>query len=187
MYGLVNKAIEDMVCTRFGDEAWSAICEKANVGTEVFVCMDSYPDDITYQLVGAASEVLNLSVPDVLKAFGEYWVEYTGEEGYGEMLSVCGSTIQEFLQNLDALHSRVGMIYPELMPPSFCCTDVTSHSLHLHYYSKRQGLAPMVVGLLQGLGTRFHVTLETTQLEFKGSGSDHDVFFVEIQRQEALE
>ncbi len=49
--------------------------------------MKPYPDDLTYKLVGAACEVLNASAEDVLKAFGEYWILFTAEKGYGEMLN----------------------------------------------------------------------------------------------------
>jgi hypothetical protein len=57
----------------------------------------------------------------------------------------------EVLGQLDALHCRVRLMLPELRPPSFRCTDVTGSSLRLRYYSHRPGLAPMVVGLVEGL------------------------------------
>ena len=31
MYGLVNRAVEDLVCTNFGEETWEKIKEKAGV------------------------------------------------------------------------------------------------------------------------------------------------------------
>lgn len=42
MYGLVNKAVEDLVSTRFGAETWTKVREKAGVGVGGFVSMDPY-------------------------------------------------------------------------------------------------------------------------------------------------
>lgn len=180
MYGLVNKAIEDLVCSRFGDEAWEAIRRKAGVDTEAFVSMDAYPDDVTYGLVSAASEVLGLSVPALLEAFGEYWVLYTGREGYGEMLKMAGDSLPAFLQNLDSLHARVGLVFPNLKPPSFQCTDISEDSLRLHYYSDRAGLAPMVIGLVKGLGAMFKTEIDVTHASSRENGDDHDEFLVKF-------
>ena len=150
MYGLVNKAVVDLVCSKFGQEAWNKIKQKAEVDIDVFVSMDAYPDEVTYRLVGAASEVLKIPPEQVLEAFGEWWVLYTASEGYGPLLNASGSTLREFLMNLDALHARVALTMPALKPPRFRLVDVDPTTMRLEYYSTRQGLAPMVVGLLKG-------------------------------------
>jgi Haem-NO-binding len=187
MYGLVNKAIEQMVCTHFGQETWEQIRQKAEVDVELFLSMEGYPDDITHRLVRAASEVLDLSAQEIMHAFGEYWVTYTSEEGYGEMMSMSGSSLPEFLENLDDLHARVGVIFPKLQPPSFECLE-TNHptaadeeALQLHYYSEREGLAPMVVGLVKGLGKRFDTEVDVTQTSNRNDGADHDAFLVKYK------
>ena len=180
MYGLVNKAIEDLVCARFGEESWEAIRRKADIDIEVFVCMDAYPDDVTYKLVGAASEVLGLSMEELLETFGEYWVSYTGRVGYGEMLKMAGDSLPAFLENLDNLHAHVGLVFPHLKPPTFRCEDIREHSLRLHYYSDRAGLAPMVVGLLKGLGKMFNTETNVTHVSSRDNGHDHDVFLVKF-------
>ncbi|MFQ5791798.1 MAG: heme NO-binding domain-containing protein [Anaerolineae bacterium] len=185
MYGLVNKAIEELVCARFGEPVWEAIKRKAALDIEVFVSMDAYPDDVTYKLVEAASEVLGLSVEELLEAFGEYWVLYTGREGYGEILKMAGDSLPSFLQNLDSLHAHVGVVFLHLKPPTFRCTDIREDSLLLHYYSDRVGLAPMVVGLLKGLGTMFKTETNVTQVSSRDNGQDHDVFLVKFEARAA--
>src|SRR5687768_3456302 len=148
MYGLVNKAVEDLVVSQFGADKWDAIKRKADLSMESFVAMNPYPDEITYKLVGAASEVLGLAPEQVLDAFGQWWMTWTAKEGYGEMLATAGTTFVEFLQNLDNMHARIGLSFPHLRPPSFSCTDVTERSLRLHHYTFRPGLAPFVMGLI---------------------------------------
>ena len=178
MYGLVNKAVVDLVTTKFGVETWNKIKQKAEVDVDVFVSMDGYPDDVTYRLVGAASEVLKITPEQVLEAFGEYWVLYTASEGYGPLLNASGSTLREFLKNLDALHARVALTMPNLRPPRFRLIDVDDTTMRLEYHSTREGLAPMVVGLLRGLGIRFKTDLDISHTR----RADHDEFVLRIQQ-----
>ncbi len=184
MYGLVNKAVEDLVRSRFGDDTWEKIKQQAGVEDEIFISMDAYPDDVTYRLVGAASAVLGISAAQVLEAFGEYWVVYTAKEGYGDTLKMFGDTLPAFLINLDTMHAHVATVFPDLKPPSFRCSDMTDHGMRLHYYSTRAGLAPMVIGLLRGLGVMFNVDLRIAQEAYREAGADHDEFVVEYAPKE---
>lgn len=176
MYGLVNQAVQEMVISNFGQEKWEIIRDKAGAD-DVFIAMDQYPDEVTINLVGAACEVLGASGADVLKAFGEYWVGFTGKT-YGSLFEMSGSTFVEFIKNLNTLHTRVGQMMPELSPPSFTVTDETPDSFKLHYHSKRAGLYPMILGLMKGLGARFNTDIEVTHLRGVADGIDHDEFLV---------
>ncbi|MBD2448130.1 heme NO-binding domain-containing protein [Nostoc sp. FACHB-152] len=179
MYGLVNKAIQDMVCKYHGEDTWETIKRKAELeDIDFFIGMDSYADDVTYRLVEAACEVLNTPAHEILKAFGEYWVNYTAEEGYGELLASAGTSLPQFIENLDNLHARVGLSFSELCPPSFECEHQNDHSMKLHYQSNRKGLAPMVIGLLHGLGKRFHTNVDVIQTNFREQGDPHDIFSI---------
>ena len=149
MYGMVNKAVEDMVVIHHGELIWEQIKSKAGVEVEVFMSNESYSDDITYNLVAAASEVLKVPAEQILIGFGEHWVLHTAQAGYGGLMNAAGKTLPEFMRNLPNFHSRVTMIFPKLQPPHFEGTDITERSLKLHYHSHRKGLAPFVMGLMQ--------------------------------------
>jgi len=177
MYGLINKAIEGLVRSKFGDAMWDRIRTRAGIADEPFISMEQCPDKMTYDLVGAASVELGISPEAVCEAFGVYWTTYTAEAGYGELMRSAGRTLPEFLRNLDSMHTRVKLSFPNLAPPSFTVTDETSESLTLHYYSHRPGLAPLVVGLLKGLGQRFRVDVVVKQIRIE-EGSPHDAFLV---------
>jgi hypothetical protein len=154
MYGLVNKAIEDLVTRAHGRAMWDTIAASAGV-TGSFVCMRQYPDEVTFRLVDAAAQALGASSSAVLEAFGEFWTSYTAQEGYGDLLDLMGGNLVDFLNDLDCMHARVGLSFPELRPPSFACEALPDGSLRLRYTSTRPGLAPLVVGLLRGLGKMF--------------------------------
>lgn len=178
MYGMVNRAVEGLVCERFGREAWVQICRDAGVTEAPFVSMQAYDDAITYRLVGAASARLGSSPSDLLEAFGEYWTLYVAKAGYGDMLGLYGDTIEEFLGNLDTMHAQVAVSMPELVPPSFEVESVDSGRFLVHYRSNRAGLAPMVVGLLRGVGKMLGQPVEVSQVASVGEGADHDIFDV---------
>jgi hypothetical protein len=179
VYGMVNKAIEDMVCRHHGETAWEHIKVRANVDAEVFMSNEAYPDEITYRLVSAAGEVLRVPTETILEGFGRHWVMHTAQEGYGGLMKAAGKSLPEFLLNLPKFHARVSMIFPQLKPPRFQCSDLSANSLRLHYLTDRPGLTRFVVGLLQGLGTLFSTPVKVQLVESKVSGADHDVFLIE--------
>ncbi len=180
MYGLVNKAVEQMVCSHFSLESWEAIKQHAGIDISTFVSLRPYSDELTYQLVDSAHHTLNLSHADILRAFGRYWVLYTATEGYGELLNVTGRTFDEFLENLPNLHARVNLSYPQLVPPIFD-TEPFDGGVIMHYYSERQGLVPMVIGLLEGLAERFQTSIAIELIASREAGDDHEVFRIDYK------
>ena len=110
MYGMVNKAVEEMVCMHHGEAMWEEIKAKAGVDVEVFMSNEGYPDEITYQLVGAASEVLKLPAEQILHDFGEHWVLHTAQEGYGGLMKAAGRNLPEFLRSLPNFHRTQGPV-----------------------------------------------------------------------------
>lgn len=179
MYGMVNRAVQDMVCSMHGEEMWEKIKGRAGVDVDVFLSNESYSDDLTYKLVAAASELSGAPPEQILEAFGKHWVLKTAREGYGELMKAGGKNLREFLVNLPNFHTRVVMIYPKLQPPRFEVSDEQERSLHLHYHTHRPGLVPFVLGLIEGLGEMFSTPARAKLLKSREQGADHDEFLVE--------
>lgn len=76
--------------------------------------------------------------------------------------ALCISTLRSscsLLQNLDALHDHLGTIYPGMRAPSFRCTDAEKgNNLILHYYSEREGLQDIVIGIIKTVAQQIHGT-----------------------------
>lgn len=178
MYGLVNKAIRDLVVKNHGEENWKEICRRAGFLEEDFVGLNPYPDKLTYDLVGHASEVLGVDSNAILEAFGEYWILYTADEGYGDLMDLTGNTFVEFLGNLDMLHYRINNLMPDLQAPQFSTRNVQENSVELEYRSHREGMIPMLRGLIIGLGKRFDLSVTVEQIVSKSDTSDCYVFKV---------
>ncbi len=164
MYGLVNKAAQDFVIKGHGYDVWQIIKENAKVEEEAFVSMQAYPDEITYNIVGAASEHLGIDAGDILEGFGEYWIEFSMVEGYAHLLDLAGRSFPDFLNNLDNMHSHIAQSFTELRPPSFYCEEIDDETFRFEYHSDRPGLARFVVGLLKGLGKRFGIEVDVNHL-----------------------
>lgn len=178
MYGLVNKAIKDLVVNNHGEEKWKEICRLSDFHDEEFIGMNPYPDKLTYDLVKNASRVLQADAAAILEAFGEYWILYTADEGYGDLMDLTGSSFVEFLSNLDMLHYRINNIMPELAAPQFSTRNETENSVELEYRSHRDGLVPMLYGLIKGLGKRFDLVVQVEQIQEKNDENDCHVFLI---------
>lgn len=178
MYGIVNKAIEDLVISNFGEEKWEAIKERSGIEIDFFISNQPYDDDITYKLAGAVSAEMNMTVSEVLQAFGEWWILKTGKEKYGGLMEAGGHSLREFLINLPAFHSRVMLIYPKLTPPEFKTSNIEEQSIHVHYFSKREGLQEFVRGLLSGLGKMYNTAVVIELIQSRDQGDNHEVFKV---------
>lgn len=185
MYGMVNRAIEDLVTERLGPEAWERVCARAGVKTPVFVSSESYPDELTPRLAAAAAEEMNVPVDAVLRRFGVHWILRTAAEGYGELMDAGGGTLGEFLDHLPTFHTRVLLAFPDLKPPEFTVTERGEDRLRLRYESCRDGLQPFVEGLLEGLGQRFGVDVLTEHVVRRSDGASHDEFVVSWRERKA--
>lgn len=177
MYGLVNQAVRDLVITKFGEEKWDAICEEAQSPVKEFVNMQYYPDALTYALVGAASNQLELPPNAILAEFGKFWILYTAKTGYGPIMDLFGVDYKSCLAGLNNLHARMGMSMPELTPPRFNFTEVTPKLYQIEYQSKRAGLEPFVQGLLEGLAQKFNTSV---RIEFQNTADNRRIFSIHV-------
>ncbi len=178
MYGIVNKAIKDLIIENFDEATWKKIKDKSGVDIDFFLSDKGYDDAVTYDLAFAAADVLNIPVSEVLFLFGEYWILNTGMKNYGSLMEAGGDTLQDFLENLPNFHSRVMLMFPNLAPPEFRISDIGFKDLKVHYYSHRESLQDFVRGLLSGLGKMFDTPVNVSLVEGKHTGLDHDIFHV---------
>uniref|UniRef100_A0A671M7F8 Guanylate cyclase soluble subunit beta-1 n=1 Tax=Sinocyclocheilus anshuiensis TaxID=1608454 RepID=A0A671M7F8_9TELE len=191
-YGFVNHALELLVLRNYGADVWEDIKREAQVDVEgQFLVRIIYEDAKTYDLVAAASKVLKMDAGCILQMFGKMFFEFCQESGYDTILRVLGSNVREFLQvrgyscsllqNLDALHDHLGTIYPGMRAPSFRCTDAErGNNLILHYYSEREGLQDIVIGIIKTVAQQIHGTeIEMKVIQQKSEECDHIKFLIE--------
>ena len=178
MHGAVNQAVEDLVTAKFGLDTWLKIKAKSGFTEEMFLSNEPYPDQLTYDLVVATHEVTGLSPDVILIALGEHWVLETGMKKYGALLKSGGKGFEEFINYLPNFHSRVMLLYPNIIPPEFEVETISKNELILHYHSKRNGLTSFVYGLILGIGKLFDHSVEIEVRDEKLKGKNHDTFYI---------
>lgn len=180
MYGFVNYALELLVVKTFGEETWERIKKDAEVSMEgQFLVRQIYEDEITYNLIHAAVDVLQIPANAILELFGKTFFEFCQDSGYDKILQVLGATPRDFLQNLDALHDHLGTLYPGMRAPSFRCTERPEDgALVLHYYSDRPGLEHIVIGIVKTVASKLHDTEVQVEILKTKKECDHVQFLI---------
>lgn len=167
-----------MVTERYGGEAWQRVAAAAGLDGQPFVSSESYPDDLTYRLVGSACECFGLEANELLRAFGVFWIQNVAVKAYGSLLAATGRSFKDVLLYLPNLHSRIQLVYPHLRPPIFRCDDLAEQSIRLHYESTRAGLSAFVIGLVEGLAQEYNEEVEICHTAHKADGAGHDEYLI---------
>lgn len=177
MKGVINKGIQELVEAKFGAEQWEEIRTAAECDEPSFSPSVDYPDQMTTDLVMAASRCLDLSPDEVMIEFGKYWVPFTGRESYPAIFALGGHHPREFLRNMNRVHRQVTASIPGSTPPSLLTEDLPDGSLAMHYKSER-GLCPVLHGLILGVGIHFKQELAAEEVKCVRQGDPECVFKV---------
>lgn len=180
MLGLVNLALQEMVTERLGAQAWESIRAEAGVQDRVFVVMRQYPDAVTYTLAGIVASRMGVTLPEALHAFGHYWMAFAERQPWGKVMHGMASSVRELLPALNDLHARLALSFPGVTMPHFRCEDAPGGALLVHYFSPRPGLAPFVLGVLEGIGAMYGEVIQVRQVQSREDGASHDAFLVEF-------
>jgi guanylate cyclase soluble subunit beta len=166
MHGLVFELFENWIIEQYGIETWHSAKENAycEVKDKSFVTRTYYRDSTFFDLVATTSDLLSSSADEVLEAYGNYFVGYLFSSGYGSLLRCQGSTLRQWLSNLNAMHDHIQKSFPggKFCPPVFWCEDCeeVEGSILLHYFSQRGTLfVPLVVGIVEELAS-YHFQVE---------------------------
>lgn len=179
MYGMVHEALGDFVRTRADAAAWERTCERAGSPVQTFPTLTPYPDALSFGLVVEAAAELGMDLDAMMVEFGRHWIGYALGTAYGPLLRSAGGSLTETLAALDRMHARIASTFPDLRPPSFSVEE-NGQAITLHYISIRDGLAPFVVGLVEGLAAMHGTSATVQQIAAKADGAAHDQFLVRV-------
>lgn len=179
MYGLVNNLLSGTIRRHYGEDCWQVIAARLPFDVTYFVSMQPYPDEWSYAMVGAACEVTGDTPEAFLRLVGHRWVAENSAGEYKRLFDLNGPDIFTFLSNLNSMHAALGNQMPGLKPPSFLVSRETGSVLRVRYFSTRSGLAPLVVGLLEGLCDYFGEAAQVSQIRIRENEQDYDEFRIE--------
>lgn len=155
MYGIVNRAVESLVLQAAGENAWREITEAAGFSELELVDSENYSDEVTVKIAMEICSYLHLELDVLLHMLGKHWVVYTQTQGWHQHFKLSGNSLIEVLQDLDSLHARVRDAMPDGSMPAFAVSTIEEGYI-LEYKSSRDGFAPMVLGILEGLAESFN-------------------------------
>ena len=78
MKGIIFNVLEDMVVQQCGMQVWNDLLAKHAPADRVYLSAKSYAEAELFDIVQDVALRLNLPVPDVVKAFGRFFIWRTG-------------------------------------------------------------------------------------------------------------
>ena len=153
MLGWINDCLEKLIVQKWGIDAWHNIKKSANIDDipdNGFLKLEHYPDQSTMHLLTAASVYSGKPPAAIIEEFGAFFVPYIIEQGYENLLCQ-GSTLKDWLANINAIHQHLQNTFPKKMTmPEFWCEENKDGTLTLFYYSSRgRFLAPLAIGIVK--------------------------------------
>ncbi len=92
-----------------------------------------------------------------MEQFGQKFFEHCNSSGWKKILPCLGGNLRDFLSGLDNLHEQLLVRYPGMQAPSFRVeTKQGSDVITVFYYSIRDGLQYMVVGMIKAAAKQLY-------------------------------
>jgi heme-NO-binding protein len=169
MHGAIFAELKKFASSAFGDEVWNEMCERARVGTRVYLAVATYPDAEAIALVGAAAELSGKPAAELLGGFGEYLV--------APLLQTYGSLVRPEWRTLDLLEHTESTIHrvirvrePEATPPELAVKRVSADEVVIRYGSSRR-LCSLAIGLIRGVARHYAEAIEVRETACMSRGA----------------
>jgi len=167
MYGIVNKAIEEFVCDRFGLETWDAILARSTGAHPAFVSALAYDDRITFDLIAAGSDVCSMPESRFMEDIGAHWAGALLER-FPETMHAGSGSFETLLDSLEGMRGRILLLFPDSVPPRFSVTHLRPGLSVLRYFSNRPVFASLVHGVIRGLARHLELQVDVARRDDRG-------------------
>ncbi len=163
MKGVVFTNFLEMVEQKWSPDFADQLIESTDLPSRgIYTAVGTYPHTEMVSLVVRLSEMSGITVPDLLRAYGEYL--------FGQFVRLYPvffqgvSSAMDFVASIDAvIHVEVRKLYPDAELPKFVVEERTPNLLRIRYVSERH-LADLAEGLLAGCIAHFGES-QTIRLE----------------------
>lgn len=152
MKGIIFNLVEEAVTTRYGDDAWDQVLDRAGVHG-AYTSLELYPDEELVALVVAGATLLDMDPGELTR-----WLGHEASLGladrYPHFFTEHASTRPFLLTLNDVIHPEVRKLHPNADPPDFGFDETPDGSLVLTYVSRRR-LCDLAVGMIHGAATHY--------------------------------
>ncbi|GAA4314008.1 heme NO-binding domain-containing protein [Nibribacter koreensis] len=149
MHGSIFVLLKRFVEGTHDYSTWVGLLEKAGVETPSYQMQEMYPTDDLFAIVLQASELMDVSVYDLMEQFGEFMVPDLLMV-YKKYIDPDWRTYQMLLNTEEAMHGAVRREDPRTTPPILVVTKQEHNRLIVDYYSKRR-MSGVAVGIIRGI------------------------------------
>jgi hypothetical protein len=182
MKGIIFNLLEDIVRQHHGMEVWEAMLDLSGA-SGIYTSLGNYSDEEIFDLVAAASRILDLPAEDVLRWFGRHAMVELSRR-MPEMFNIHSSS-RAFILNVNrAIHPEVRKLYSGADCPYFNFQDAPDGSLTMSYRSSRR-LCHLAEGFIAGAEKIYCDSVKTRQDKCMHRGDDHCLFVLNWPKQAA--
>jgi hypothetical protein len=161
MHGVIFGQLKKYVEARLGTQAWPALLQRADLGTKLYLAVETYADEEAVRLVVAASAMTGKSAALLLEDFGEFMVP--------DLMSVYGNLARpgwktlEFLENTEkTIHRVVRLRTPKSAPPEIHSVRSAAHEVTITYASQRR-MCALARGLIFGVARHYGEDIDVSE------------------------
>jgi len=172
MKGVIFTTLANMVEEHHGLALWQEILDRAEPPSAgIYVASATYSDKEMMSLVNTAAELLQLPVPALIKAYGEYlWAHF--QLNYNNFI-VAHDNLKDFLISVGSvIHIEVKKLQPDSSIPDFVYETDIENTLIMHYHSPRK-LCHLAEGLIQGAAKYYNTSYSMRHDVCMHNGDDH--------------
>ena len=149
MHGSICCIVKKFVDTNYGSETWDSILQHAGHEGLVLSPIQTYPDEAVFALLGAACELLQVELDDLLRILGRF----AGPEliRFASNMLHPGWKTFELLSNVESLiHRTIRIQNPTAQPANIQAFRLTEDEAQV-IYSSRRGLCTLAHGIIEGI------------------------------------
>mgnify|MGYP006428098659 CR=1 FL=1 len=146
MKGIVFTEFLEMVEQEFGLVISDRLIEECNLASEgIYTAVGTYDPGELLAMVAKLSQIKNIPVPELVKAFGVYLYSVF-KKGFPAFFEEKANALELLLSVHDVIHVEVKKLYPEAVLPTFTYDQVDT-GINM-YYRSTLGLADLAEGLI---------------------------------------
>ena len=159
MKGIVFVEFVDMVEKTFSEETAFKMITNSNLPSGgAYTAVGTYEFSEMQQMIGQLSELTQMSVKDLIQAFGKHLFDVFKVK-YPAFFEDVKNSFDLLLQVHDVIHVEVKKLYPDAELPDFEYEQPDSNTLNMVYTSTRR-LSALAEGLIQASIDHFDEPVE---------------------------
>jgi len=150
---MIHLELQKFVESKLGAQGWATLLARANLASEVYTPLATYPDEQLVALVSEAEALSGLPAKTLLEAFGEFLVP-TYLSVYGKLLKPDWRTLEVLEHTEETIHRVVRMRHEGASPPRLRTERTGPNEVVMTYDSPRR-LCAVARGIARGVAKKF--------------------------------